>query len=133
MKSDDEAIARLTESKRQTKQVDYDVGLEAGDDWARENASYSELRRVPKVKQMVDAWGDGGSGNYALEVWHRLPDGDNARPFENSMHEDWWEYEAAGIDLAARMNFETGISDDFVRGFVDGAAGWWEKNRDRIV
>jgi hypothetical protein len=131
----DDVIARLKASEELEANEDYQEGLEAGREWARQIATAKELRRIAEYIERCDAgtgnkvnWWDvdhpgwmapfGATDNFDFKA-RPSRDGDRDAP------DEFWQ-EALG-DLADRVN-----DADFFHGFGDGAVEVWDQVCDKL-
>jgi hypothetical protein len=122
-----EVVARLRASKSRVGDEQYNVGLEAGQEWASTEAEADELMRIGRWRGSVsgDEWdwqfatpensAYGAGERFVFMVW---PEHDGDRQMAN----EFWE----------RQGYEEHPLDKFVHGFADGALAVWNQVRDQI-
>lgn len=103
-------IARLKVSKAEFESGDYEIGYEAGEEWAATCATYEELKNISPMT--VDDEDRFDKRWIAGEISPELTES------------EFWE-EVAGDDWQK-------ISDTWIRGFIDGAKGLFEKVQDQL-
>jgi hypothetical protein len=129
IKSMDDVITRLRASKRRAESEQYEKGETVGREWAEEYAEADELihleRWYGQLGRDADAvFGEpdnNGPAASALVAWGACPENDESWPAA----QDFWE-QALGDDTSA--------ADDpqFVRGFVEGALGLWNRVKHKL-
>jgi len=123
-----DVIERLRASKQEVVSDEYEQGREAGEKWAKQTAEYAELRRLGELEEGMsqgdwESWFE-TSGNSAFGAAERLvfaiqPENDHDR----RATQEFWEF-VGGED--------TERTDDFVRGFADGALSIWRDIKDQL-
>jgi hypothetical protein len=125
----EDVIARLKAAAEIEANEKYQAGFEAGDEWARKQATPSQLRRMAEYigrfpDEGVD-WFHHDPGDFAQAL---LGLGDDRR----GEVWDFWN-EAVPHDEDLDQFGEDRILDaDLFRGFGDGAVALWEKVMDKL-
>ena len=125
----EQVIERLRDSKKLAAVEQYDCGFSSGKLWAMSSASYLELVRIKKFKNIMAEWNaapKSSSANYAEEFFFRVPDNDR------SDYGEWWSYESVDGETSTKLKLEMGVTNIFVRGFVAGAIQIIEEVRKHI-
>jgi hypothetical protein len=128
LKDMSDVIERLRASKQETASDEYNHGVEAGEEWAKSTAEYAELRRLGELEERTstvdweqffctgdsDAYGAANRLVFAIQ-----PDTEGSR----MAAEEFWEF---------TVGEDTELTDDFVRGFADGALKVWHEVKDQV-
>ncbi len=133
-----DVIERLRASKRESQGAEYQHGSSCGQDWARNWAEAVELERLERLHdERSDGrrscnWNDffdSTVGTFRYSTAERL-----YFDIHPEVEEDWeqarefWEV-AVGHDGEAKALLE---SDDFLRGFAEGALDVWLAVKDQL-
>ena len=118
-KTMDDVIQRLRESRLKLEKADYHDGKEAGVRWAKHNAEARDLMTLDKLyidNQWNDDWRDffttEGGDSAAVRLVEKIY-GDEVEA------DDFWSFVINDWQRAA--------TDDWVRGFADGALELWDE------
>lgn len=121
-------IERLRASRQAAVSAKFQEGHQAGEEWASEIADYVELRRLGQMKEGTspvdwDLFWDTGvnDANCASERLAFV-----IRPDDNE------DRQAAAAFWETAVGDGVDLTDDFVRGFVDGALDVWREVRDKL-
>ena len=122
----DAVIARLKAAAELEDDEDHKEGLKCGQEWAKNEATPKQLRRLHKTlshqdfAQIFHSWiRDGAIGVSLQEVIDTAP-----KDFQEK-HSDFWE-------VILGENWESIEEPDFARGFIDGAMEVWEAVSDKL-
>jgi hypothetical protein len=122
-----EVIERLRASKQKFESEQFTQGHEAGQEWAKDAAEAEELIQLGKLRDRCGwrdwdgffATGDrdayGASERFVFAIW---PERDGER--------------AAATDFWEQLGVEDVPSDEFVRGFAEGALSVWDQVKDQL-
>ena len=124
------AIRRLSESKVQVEKLEHDNGVEAGRCWVDQSADYSEVRNLSdwwdstseydRELQLTTLETDAFGASHLLACVIRGNDKCDRRDSD-----EFW-------DSAIGESNQQRNSDQFVRGFAEGAYEVWNQLKERI-
>jgi hypothetical protein len=112
----DDAVERLRASKQSSVETERESGLEVGEEWATEDATYSELLRIAKAVEEARREIDLQTLQDLIDPEHKMDAGDWVR---------FWE--DRGFSGASEP------SDVWVRAFADCAARLFQKARKHVI
>ena len=112
----DDAVERLRASKQSYVETERESGLEVGEEWATEDATYSELLRIAKAVEEARREIDLQTLQDLIDPEHKMDAGDWVR---------FWE--DRGFSGASEP------SDVWVRAFADRAARLFQKARKHVI
>jgi hypothetical protein len=120
-----DVIDRLRASRIQQTSALEREGRDAGIQWARTDAEYDQLNRVVQINQQIN----GTDWKYFdVGTWTRLPaqivGGD---PFDRRAAQEFWTKAIGGFH-DKRL-----ASEEFLRGFIQGATHIYEQVKDKIL
>jgi hypothetical protein len=111
----DDAVERLRASKQSSVETERESGLEVGEEWATEDATYSELLRIAKAVEEARREIDWQTLQDLIDPEHKMDVGDWVR---------FWEDRGFSGDSEP--------SDVWVRAFADRAATLIQKIRSPL-
>jgi hypothetical protein len=112
----DDAVERLRASKQSDVETERESGLEVGEEWATEDATYSELLRIAKAVEEARREIDLQTLQDLIDPEHKMDAGDWVR---------FWEDRGFSGDSEP--------SDVWVRAFADRAARLFQKARKHVI
>jgi hypothetical protein len=112
----DDAVERLRASKQSSVETERESGLEVGEEWATEDATYSELLRIAKAVEEARREIDWQTLQDLIDPEHKMDAGDWVR---------FWEDRGFSGDSEP--------SDVWVRAFADRAARLFQKARKHVI
>ena len=112
----DDAVERLRASKQSYVETERESGLEVGEEWATEDATYSELLRIAKAVEEARREIDLQTLQDLIDPEHKMDAGDWVR---------FWEDRGFSGDSEP--------SDVWVRAFADRAARLFQKARKHVI
>lgn len=112
----DDAVERLRASKQSYVETERESGLEVGEEWATEDAAYSELLRIAKAVEEARREIDLQTLQDLIDPEHKMDVGDWVR---------FWEDRGFSGDSEP--------SDVWVRAFADRAARLFQKARKHVI
>jgi hypothetical protein len=112
----DDAVERLRASKQSSVETERESGLEVGEEWATEDATYSELLRIAKAVEEARREIDVQTLQDLIDPEHKMDAGDWVR---------FWEDRGFSGDSEP--------SDVWVRAFADGTARLFPKARKHVI
>ena len=112
----DDAVERLRASKQSSVETERESGLEVGEEWATEDATYSELLRIAKAVEEARREIDLQTLQDLIDPEHKMDAGDWVR---------FWEDRGFSGDSEP--------SDVWVRAFADRAARLFQKARKHVI
>ena len=112
----DDAVERLRASKQSYVETERESGLEVGEEWATEDATYSELLRIAKAVEEARREIDLQTLQDLIDPEHKMDAGDWVR---------FWEDRGFSDDSEP--------SDVWVRAFADGTARLFQKARKHVI
>jgi hypothetical protein len=128
-----DVIERLRATKLAHEDEMTKAGREAGRIWAREVATYDELRRAAEYTDFGVGEPIGPYSHQDLLAFHILgieeDDDRNMKAFGRvPPSEEFWDRVAAEADVSEKQL----LNEDFTVGFLEGASGVWDEVANKI-
>lgn len=132
VKSMSDVIARLRASKQEVDSAEFNEGFEAGQEWAKETATFAELRNLCRLREQL--------GNDRSRSWKEFFDSTTGSSAYGIDERLYCELHPEDEDRGGSSEFWEGMvgdepscqSDEWVRGFAEGALAIFDQIANQI-
>lgn len=128
-KTMDDVVTRLRASKRKAGGEQYEKGRQAGEAWAKDGAEADALARLEEFRDACEADRPAFEDYFEMEPNAPLDHAGWIAAAILAPEDDQDTHEASAY---AGELFGEHRTNDFVRGFVDGALDVWDSVKDRL-